>query len=81
MPASICANPERLQRRRQITTETAGGADQRGREKPGSPGCPERSARHGASSAANPRLGLLIIIVCIDVVFYGAIAASIRHFL
>jgi hypothetical protein len=80
MPASICANPERLQRRRQITTEPAGGADQRGREKPGSPGRQERSARHGASSTANTRLGLLIV-VSSAAVFYGAIAAFIWHFL
>ena len=31
---SICANPECLQRRRQVRTEPAGEADERGREKP-----------------------------------------------
>lgn len=76
MPASTCANPECLQRRRQITIEPAGGADQRGRENPGSPGRRERSAGHGASSTANPRLGLLIA-VSSAAVFYGAIAAFI----
>lgn len=80
MPATTCANPESLERRRQITTEPAGGADQRGREKPASPGHRERSARHGASSTANPRLGLLIV-VSSAAVFYGAIALFIRHFL
>jgi hypothetical protein len=80
MSASICAHPKRLQRCRQITTGPAGGADQRDREKSGSPGRRERSARHGASSTADPRLGLLIG-VSTAVVFYGAIAAFIWHFL
>jgi hypothetical protein len=80
MSSSICTNPECQLRRRQITAEQAGDADQRGREKAGSPGRRKRSAGHEASSTANPRLGLLIAVSC-AVVFYGAIAAFIRHFL
>ena len=72
----ICANPELTEQPRQVRTSPVGDADECGPETPTSPKGGERSARDRASSAADARLGLLVV-VATGAVVYGTIAACI----